>query len=123
MIAKVTAVRGIDLGPQTRCQHYHGSTDIVAIRMKCCGFYYACKDCHGVLADHSPVVWPESEWDEKAVLCGSCGAELSIHQYMQSDHHCPNCRARFNPRCQNHYHHYFDILRSSTAADLEREGV
>ena len=39
-------VLGVNLDPQTRCEHYHGPTDIIAIKMKCCGRYYACKECH-----------------------------------------------------------------------------
>ena len=100
-------IRGIKLDPQSRCEHYHGPTDIVAIKMKCCGDYYACKDCHEALADHPIVVWPVAEWNEKAVLCGECGFELTIDQYMRCDFRCPACNAGFNPRCQNHYHCYF----------------
>jgi uncharacterized CHY-type Zn-finger protein len=108
MIPKVFDVRGIDLDLQTRCRHYHGSTDIIAIKMKCCGVYYACNDCHRELANHPMAVWAESEWNEKAILCGSCGIELTIQQYMESEHQCPDCHASFNPRCQGHYHHYFE---------------
>ncbi len=100
-------VRGLNLDPQSRCEHYRGPTDIVAIRMKCCGLYYACIECHAALAGHDAIVWPQSEWSEPAILCGSCGTELSIHQYMQSDSRCPACRHSFNPRCRNHYHLYF----------------
>jgi uncharacterized CHY-type Zn-finger protein len=102
-------VRGLNLDPQTRCQHYHGTHDIVAIKLKCCGTYYACKDCHEALAGHRITVWPESEWDQQAVLCGVCGAMLTILQYMQRDSHCPACRAHFNPKCRNHYHFYFQV--------------
>ena len=49
------AVKGVDLDPETRCRHYHGPTDVVALKFKCCGEYYACKDCHAELADHAPV--------------------------------------------------------------------
>jgi len=38
-----------------------GPTDIVAIQMRCCGLFYACKDCHLALADHPIAVWPQSE--------------------------------------------------------------
>lgn len=107
MVLNFPEVLGIDLDTQTRCAHYHGPTDIIAIRMKCCGFYYACKDCHAELADHPIEVWLEIEWDQQAVLCGSCGAELTIQQYMQSESRCPNCDAQFNPGCRNHYHYYF----------------
>jgi len=105
-------VRGVNLDSQTRCKHYHGPTDIVAIKMKCCDVYYACKDCHTALADHLIEVWSESEWDQVAVLCGACGTELSIHQYMESEFRCPVCRERFNPGCRNHYHFYFEVPSS-----------
>src|SRR5580658_1059520 len=76
-------VRGVDLDLQTRCGHYHAPSDIIAIKMKCCGVYYACKDCHDVLADHPIEVWPESQWTEQAILCGACGEGLTIDEYMQ----------------------------------------
>jgi uncharacterized CHY-type Zn-finger protein len=107
MISKSAEVRGVNLDSETRCEHYHGPTDIIAIKMKCCGTYYACKDCHEAMADHAIEVWPESQWDEKAIMCGSCGAELTIRQYMQCGYQCVECKARFNPGCQNHYHYYF----------------
>ena len=37
---------------ETRCVHYRSALDIIAIKMACCGVYYACKDCHAALADH-----------------------------------------------------------------------
>src|ERR1700680_2602739 len=102
-------VRGVHLDSQTRCEHYRGPTDIIAIKMKCCGLYYACKDCHEKLADHPIAVWPKIEWDQLAVLCGACGAQLTILQYMRSDHRCTACGARFNPGCCSHYHFYFQV--------------
>jgi uncharacterized CHY-type Zn-finger protein len=109
MIPSLGSVRGVNLDPQTRCEHYHGPSDIVAIRMKCCGVYYACKDCHAALTAHEITVWPESEWNHEAILCGACGAALTILQYMQSDSRCPSCCAQFNTGCRNHYHLYFDF--------------
>jgi uncharacterized CHY-type Zn-finger protein len=102
-------VRGIDLDTQTRCVHYHGPTDIIAIKMKCCGIYYACKDCHEVQANHAAEIWPASEWDQEAILCGACSVELTIHQYMQCGYKCPDCGAQFNPGCRNHYPYYFEF--------------
>ncbi|HXO04582.1 MAG TPA: CHY zinc finger protein, partial [Candidatus Sulfotelmatobacter sp.] len=107
MLPKPLDVRGVNLDAQTRCEHYHGPTDIIAIKMKCCGVYYACKDCHETLAGHPIEVWSEREWTQKAILCGACRAELTIHQYMQCESRCPTCRERFNPGCRNHYHFYF----------------
>jgi uncharacterized CHY-type Zn-finger protein len=103
-------VRGIDVDPQTRCAHYHLLVDVIAIKMKCCGEYYACKECHDALADHPVQVWPRNEWDKKAILCGVCGHELTINEYMQGDNHCPKCAAQFNPGCRNHYHFYFETV-------------
>ncbi|HEX4425126.1 MAG TPA: CHY zinc finger protein [Terriglobales bacterium] len=104
-------VRGVDLDPQTRCGHWRGPTDIIAIKMKCCGIYFACKDCHAALADHPIEIWPESEWGQKAILCGACGNELTIREYMGSGYACPACRAGFNPKCRNHYEFYFESER------------
>lgn len=105
---KPLEVRGVDLDPQTRCRHYHGKLDVVAIKMKCCGVYYACKDCHAALANHNIEVWPRPQWEEKAILCGVCGTELTIHEYLESGDHCPACHADFNPGCRNHHHFYFE---------------
>jgi uncharacterized CHY-type Zn-finger protein len=100
-------VRGVDLDAQTRCAHYRSAPDTLAIKMKCCGVYYACKDCHEALAGHPIEVWPQDEWSELAALCGACGQQMSIAQYMESGYMCPACGAAFNPGCRNHYHFYF----------------
>jgi uncharacterized CHY-type Zn-finger protein len=102
-------VRGVNLDSQNRCEHYRGPGDIVAIKMKCSEVYYACRDCHIALAGHLPEVWVQSEWDEKAILCGACNTKLTICESMQSSSSCPACRAPFNPRCRNHYDLYFDV--------------
>jgi uncharacterized CHY-type Zn-finger protein len=101
-------VMGIDLDPQTRCAHYRSSLDIIAIKMKCCGIYYACKNCHDALAKHAIEVWPRHEWVQPAVLCGVCKTELSINQYLGCLNKCPACSSPFNPGCSNHYHFYFE---------------
>jgi len=100
-------VHGLALDPQTRCEHWHSARDVVAIRMKCCGLYYACKECHEALARHPIETWPEREWDAKAILCGACGAEMSIHDYLGCNDTCPTCGAPFNPGCRHHWHFYF----------------
>jgi uncharacterized CHY-type Zn-finger protein len=101
-------IRGVGLDAQTRCAHWRSPLDIVAIKMKCCGVYYACKDCHAALAGHAIEIWPRIEWDRKAVLCGACGTELSIRQYLDSADKCPTCGAGFNPGCKLHGHFYFE---------------
>jgi len=103
-------VYGIDLDGQTRCAHYRKPVDVIAIKMKCCGEYYACKDCHDALAGHAVEVWPREEWDSLAVLCGVCGSELTVRQYLDCANRCPVCGGDFNPGCRNHYHFYFAAM-------------
>ena len=100
-------VQGIELDPQTRCAHYHSAVDVIAIKFKCCQTYYACYSCHEALAGHPSEVWPREEFHQKAILCGVCGAQLTISQYLQCNARCPHCSTQFNPRCQNHRHLYF----------------
>lgn len=103
-------VHGVALDAETRCVHYHGALDIIAIKMRCCGIYHACRECHDELAGHAAEVWPQAEWHKKAVLCGACGSELSVHAYLACENRCPACRAPFNPGCKNHHHLYFERL-------------
>jgi uncharacterized CHY-type Zn-finger protein len=103
-----SAVHGVALDPETRCAHYHGRLDIIAIKMRCCGTYYACRECHDELAGHAAQVWPIQAWDQAAVLCGACGAETSVRQYLDWANQCPACGAPFNPGCRHHYHLYFE---------------
>ena len=101
-------VKGVSLDAETRCGHYHSPLDIIAIRMWCCGEYHACRECHDELADHPAAVVPVAAWDQPAVLCGACAAELSVRAYLDSGNRCPSCKAPFNPGCANHYHLYFE---------------
>src|ERR1700723_2096011 len=97
MVPGLQDVRGVNLDAQTRCEHYRGSTDIIAIKMKCCGEYYACKDCHQSLARHPIEVGPKSECAQTPSPRAPAPTELTINQYMHCDSRCPNCRAPFNP--------------------------
>ncbi len=105
--AEPVEVRGVDLDAQTRCRHWHSPLDIVAIRMACCGEFYACADCHAALADHPLEPWPAEAFDSPAVRCGACGGVISIAAYMASGDRCPTCAAAFNPGCRGHYPIYF----------------
>jgi uncharacterized CHY-type Zn-finger protein len=100
-------VLGRTVDDQTRCLHYHGPTDVIAIRFACCGAYYPCFECHHEAADHPARQWPAGRRDERAILCGVCGTELTIATY-QSVPACPSCDARFNERCRLHWPLYFD---------------
>ena len=101
-------VLGVQLDAQTRCAHYRSPLDVVAIRMKCCGAYYACKDCHDAVAGHGHPGPPRGEWDHPAVLCGVCGTQMSVRDYLASGYRCPACESPFNPGCRAHHHFYFE---------------
>lgn len=110
---KVSQIGGINVygkpvDNQTRCVHWHSKLDIIAIKFKCCEKYYPCFSCHEETADHDPKVWPKAEFDTKGILCGVCGTELTIKEYMGSNNTCPKCKADFNPGCSKHYHLYFE---------------
>lgn len=100
-------VHGVEVDPQTRCAHWHGELDIIAIKFKCCGEWFPCFECHASEADHATSLWSEEERDRKAILCGACGHQLSIQEYFDCDSACPKCESKFNPACANHYKHYF----------------
>jgi uncharacterized CHY-type Zn-finger protein len=104
-----TKVCGIGVDGETRCVHYHSPIDIIASRFPCCDTYYPCFECHNEVADHLPTRWHKDQVDEKAILCGACGHQLTIHEYVTGNSACPVCSAKFNPGCQNHYHLYFDL--------------
>ncbi|KXJ87400.1 hypothetical protein Micbo1qcDRAFT_124458 [Microdochium bolleyi] len=106
---KPIVVHGVDTTAQTQCAHWHSARDIIAIRHACCGEYYACISCHEALASHAAAVWRRADWDTtKAVLCGSCRAQLTIAEYLACESTCPRCQAAFNPGCARHYDLYFE---------------
>ena len=117
-IGEVT-VFGKSVDRQTRCVHWHSQLDVIAIKFKCCGKYYPCFSCHEEEADHQHEVWPKEAFNQKAILCGVCGTELSIKDYMASDNTCPHCQASFNPGCSNHYHLYFETDSNPKEAATE----
>ncbi|MGH7011489.1 MAG: CHY zinc finger protein, partial [Caulobacteraceae bacterium] len=102
------AVSGVLVDEQTRCAHYRSPRDIIAIKMRCCRTYWSCRECHDEIAGHPAEVWPVGEWDEAAVLCGACGLQMSVREYLGCEYRCPHCRAPFNPACSGHHHLYFE---------------
>ena len=105
-------VDGLDMDPETRCGHYHGPNDVLAIQLACCDVYYACRECHDALAGHAAKIWPADQFEAPALLCGRCRRTFSIHAYLDSPTHCPNCNGAFNPNCRLHHHLYFDVQAS-----------
>src|SRR5208282_4687222 len=97
MLPTTPEVCGLNLDPQTRCLHYHSPLDIIAIKMKCCATYYACKDCHDALAAHFLEPWPECEWHTPAILCGACRTELTISAYLACNSIAPRAARPSTP--------------------------
>jgi uncharacterized CHY-type Zn-finger protein len=111
MVVKIghTEVWGVGVDGMTRCAHYHGPVDVIALRFKCCGRFYPCRECHDEVAGHTAELWQEPEREVHAVLCGACGTTLSIADYLACAHRCPRCGAAFNPGCALHRHLYFSF--------------
>lgn len=108
MLCHGHVVKGNGIDAETRCSHYHSPLDIIAIKFYCCNTYYPCFDCHKESGCGNPAVWPADQFDKKAVLCGSCGYELTVNEYKACQSVCPNCAAKFNPGCGLHWELYFE---------------
>jgi uncharacterized CHY-type Zn-finger protein len=104
-------INGVDVDPETRCTHYHGASDIVALKFKCCGRWFPCHRCHEEIADHAAGFWTAEEFDELVVLCGGCGRCMSAREYFRCASICPSCGRSFNPACAEHVHYYFAVAR------------
>ncbi|MDT0631503.1 CHY zinc finger protein [Rubrivirga sp. S365] len=101
-------LRGVSVDAQTRCAHYDGPTDVVALRAGCCGVYHPCHACHDETADHASRPWPRARFSEPSVLCGACGTTMTAPAYLASGHECPACGAPFNPGCAAHRDLYIE---------------
>ena len=104
-------INGVDIDDETRCSHYHSEADIIALKFKCCGKWFPCHLCHQELAQHDAVVWPEQEFHSVAVLCGGCGRQMSVREYLDCASICPACGRSFNPGCAKHAHCYFAVSK------------
>jgi uncharacterized CHY-type Zn-finger protein len=102
-------VFGAVVDDETRCAHYNSTLDIIAIKFKCCDRWFPCRECHDEAEGHVAKQWPREEFETKAVLCGVCGARLTINEYLSCGHSCPSCDSKFNPGCAGHYHLYFEV--------------
>ncbi|WP_049901828.1 CHY zinc finger protein [Natrinema sp. J7-1] len=101
-------VRGVDVGPETRCAHYDTDRDVVAFTFACCEDFFPCFRCHEAVTDHEAVPWPRARFDEPAVLCGACGTALTVPDYRAADDRCPACDTAFNPGWATHADLYFE---------------
>lgn len=103
-------LRGVQVDADTRCAHYDGPRDRIALRFACCGVYYPCFQCHRATTTHDAERWPGERRHEPAVLCGDCYRTMSAAAYLQCDHICPHCAAAFNPECAAHHDRYFAFV-------------
>ncbi len=103
-------VRGLGVDAETRCAHYDGDSDVVALGFPCCDALYPCFRCHDAVAAHDRERWDADEGDAAAILCGACGTVLSIAAYLDAADACPACGHAFNPGCANHYDRYFEAV-------------
>jgi uncharacterized CHY-type Zn-finger protein len=103
------SVQGVGVDARGRCAHWRTDVDIVSFRFPCCEGFWACHDCHEELAHHSAQRWPRHAFETLAVLCGACGARMTIETYLASPDACPRCDAPFNPRCRLHHRRYFEV--------------
>lgn len=115
-------ITGVDVDPETRCAHYDAPRDVLAVRFPCCERYYPCHDCHETVADHDPAVWSPASFGRRAILCGVCGTQQSIAEYLAAPDACPACEAPFNPGCVDHHHLYFDLTGSGATTDQSGGG-
>ncbi len=102
-------VKGSVVDNETRCKHYQTERDRIAIKFFCCQTYFPCFLCHEEDGCGDVKVWPQDQFHHRAILCGACGTELTVHEYVQGENKCPNCRASFNPNCHLHENLYFDV--------------
>jgi len=107
-------IYGSEVKAGTQCAHWHSPLDIIAIKFKCCGRWYSCFDCHAETADHAADVWPTAEFSEKTILCGACGYQMTVTEYLACDSECPACGSQFNPGCSKHHHLYFESIQRQT---------
>lgn len=99
-------VHGAVVDAQTRCVHWHGPDDVLAILFPCCRRWYPCHTCHEKDVAHAAARWEPSEHDAHALLCGVCGATSSISDYLAASS-CGGCGVAFNENCRLHRHLYF----------------
>ena len=100
-------INGLLVDDQSRCQHYHSTLDIVALKCFECQKYYACYQCHDSLEEHSFRAYPCQLKQDKVLICGVCRHEMTIEEYQEAVA-CPNCHSVFNPACSKHYDIYFE---------------
>ena len=80
---------GLNKHTGTRCSHWHGNSDILALLAPCCNRFYACAECHDEVNarprgdGHTLEPWPaNTDLDTMALLCGNCKRTFTISAYV-----------------------------------------
>lgn len=109
-------IKGKIVDSETRCEHWNGVNDIIALKLKCCPeYYYPCIQCHNELTTHPVQKFDLTvNSDIKCIMCGHCGKELTFKEYLSFSNplSCPCCKHPFNENCRLHYHYYFENIPS-----------
>ncbi len=92
---------------ETRCLHYQGEKDVIALKCYACRRYYPCYHCHDKYETHAYAAYPVYLRADKVVFCGVCKEELRIADYRAGGSSCFSCHADFNPNCRLHESIYF----------------
>lgn len=107
-------VRGFPIDNETRCIHWKGPNDIIALKFKCCPtVFFPCYTCHNVATTHKIEKFDLNiDYNVKCILCGHCKSQLTFKQYttFQNDLQCPMCKHKFNQSCKLHYNLYFNNI-------------
>lgn len=99
-------VHGAVIDAQTRCVHWHGPDDVLAILFRCCGRWFPCHTCHEEGSDHAARPWGAADGGVHGILCGRCESTGAIDAYRATGA-CASCGRAFNERCRLHHHLYF----------------
>ena len=100
-------VLGAVVDAETRCAHWHGPDDVLAVLFKCCDRWFPCHACHQEASDHPSRTWTPAEDGVHAILCGRCGHTSAISTYRATGA-CASCGDAFNEGCRLHHHLYFE---------------
>ena len=77
------------LDAETRCAHYHTEIDRIAIKFYCCDTIIPCYECHEETVVETEPSGQKKNSTKKAILCGACGHELTVEEYLDCKSECP----------------------------------
>lgn len=106
LISTPHQLRGLPIDNASRCVHYAGPLDVIALHLVCCDAWFPCHTCHESTTDHPAIPRPVNRFDEPAARCGICKHTMTVPEYRGTVA-CPGCGAGFNAGCIAHASLYF----------------